>query len=214
MKVLKFVLPCVIAALMGLNASAQSEKSGVDLTLGVGGYPVKEALCYGVSHDFFFRDDCDLSGLYSPSVGNVVSLGTISLQADLPVKKWFSVPFTVAGNLVLTSLSDPVNDRIRTIPCGTFSFLAGARFKYMNRPRVNFYSSLNIGIGFCTDYGMTQYSNDGKTVVTKYRTYVDAMPEFQVVPFGVRFGGKVYGIAEIGLGTLYCGGMLGVGVRL
>lgn len=213
MKVLKFVLPCVIAALMSLNASAQSEKSGVDLTLGWGGYPVKEALFFGVNH-FDHFESYDLSGLYRDSVGNVVSLGTLSLQADLPVKRWLSVPLIVSGNLVLTSLSEPVNDRVRSVPGGTFSFQAGVRFKYMNRPRVNFYSGLSVGIGFCSDYNTIQYSNDGKTIVTKYRPYFEFLPEFQVVPFGVRFGGKVYGVAEIGLGTLYCGGLLGIGVRL
>lgn len=201
----------MILATAGFSAAAQ-ETSKVDLTFGWGGYPLLEQLLYGRKSFLEYEPAMESNGLsqiYRVKEGKMRSTGTLTLEVDVPVKKWFSVPFTVAGNVIWQNCRPVDGTAPYTMVNGTAQVLVGARFKWINRPKVNLYASLNIGLGMVTDGYTTQINDDSVRV----RHRANLSPAFQLVPLGVRFGGKLYGIAEIGAGTLYCGGKVGIGYK-
>lgn len=212
------VFAAVLAALLLSSGPASAQEYGkVDLEIGYGGYPALEKFCF--STPLMAKIDMaapreGLASIYGISRGNMFSTGTLTFTADLPVREWFSVPFTIAGNICWQKSYDPCDDVGTTGVMGTVQILPGVKFKYMNRPRVNFYSSLALGVGLAVDSSLQQVSSDGSTVLMECLHYVELVPAFQVVPFGVRFGSKVYGFAEFGAGTLYLGGRIGLGFRL
>lgn len=206
----RYITILVLLAAAGLGAAAQ-ETSKVDLTFGWGGYPIMEQLLYG---NGFMKYDTEIdpvgmAQIYRVNEGKMRSTGTMTLTVDVPVKKWFSVPFMVAGNVVWQNCRPVDGTAPYAVVNGTVQVLAGARFKWINRPKVNLYASLNVGLGLATDSYTSQINDEP----VKVRHMADPIPAFQVVPLGVRFGGKLYGIAEIGAGTLYCGGMVGIGYK-
>lgn len=199
----------LLLAVAGFGAAAQ-ETSKVDLTFGWGGYPMMEQLLYGYRPSLDYDPSMDgLSRIYRVNEGKLRSTGTMTIEVDVPVKKWFSVPFTVAGNVIWQNCRPVDGTAPYTVVNGTVQVLSGARFKWINRPKVNLYASLNIGFGIVTDSYTTQINDDSVRV----NHMADFIPSFQAVLLGVRFGGRLYGVAEIGAGTLYCGGKVGIGYK-
>ncbi len=82
-----------------------------------------------------------------------------------------------------------------------------ARFSWLNRPIVRLYSS--AGVGLITD-SYTWTDNTGK----KHKfEYGGCGFGWQVTAIGIHIGKKLYGYAEVGLGTNYAFGCAGIGYR-
>ncbi len=215
----RYAFAVLTALLFGLNVLAQSEFGQVDLTIGWGGYPWLESETYGDGMRPYngpgpVRSSAELSNVYGISTGNMITTGTVAATADLQIRKWFSIPFTLAGNLVCQNVTELTNNTQHLVTQGTAKLLVGAKFKFFNRPKFNFYSSLNIGAKMMCYKNLNEVPMDDGYVSRSYRTQAFFSPCIQFVPLGLRFGGKVYGVLEVGAGTLYLGGMVGVGVRL
>ncbi len=73
------------------------------------------------------------------------------------------------------------------------------RAAWLNRPYVRMYTSCALGV----------------TVIpkTKYAAGTEVLPGFQFNPVGISAGKKLFGFAEIGIGTNYFGGTCGIGYR-
>lgn len=67
------------------------------------------------------------------------------------------------------------------------------RCNYLYRPKVKLYGSLEGGIMFSPD--------------------TDIIPSVQLNPLGIEFGGKVFGLVEVGVGLNYTGVRAGLGWR-
>lgn len=211
----RFVLMLALVMVMGATAKAQ-EDSGFSLSVNWGGWPLLEDVCFGgfgIGNFYPSHGIPSLGSLYKDSYSDKKSTGAIAVVGDLPVKRWLSVPLIMSTNLVWQNHTSIKTHSTHCDMDGTVQFMSGLRLKYLNRPKFNFYSALNIGVGMITDSMHTMSTINGVTT-EKYRKTYDLFPAVQVVPFGVRIGGKIYGTAELGLGTQYFGGMVGIGVRL
>lgn len=69
------------------------------------------------------------------------------------------------------------------------------RYNYLSRPNLKLYGSLEAGALFIKG------------------SEFDINANVQVNPFGVEFGKKFFGMAEVGVGINYAGGRIGVGYR-
>lgn len=215
---MKRLIITLFAAASVVSAGAQSRSAG-SISICYGGFPVLERLAYGEVgvHEIPLHEP-SLKSLYNDSKGPVLSSGTFALEADFPVRKWLSIPMIVTGNLVMQKSTSVVDGSSHMTTNVTSHVMSGFRFKYMNKNKVNFYSMVCFGAGLGTQESKIEMASgpdeEHLETYTKFRHYVDFIPGFQIVPFGVRFGKKVYGTAEIGVGTMYVGGMLGIGIKL
>lgn len=215
---MKRLIITLFAAAVSVSAGAQSRSAG-SISICYGGYPVLEQLAYGEVgvHEIPLHEP-SLKSLYNDSKGPAFSSGTFAVEADFPVRKWLSIPMIVTGNLIMQKSTSVVGGSSHMTTNVTSQLMSGFRFKYMNKSKVNFYSMVCFGAGLGTQERKFEMASgpDEDNLVTKvkYRHYIDFVPSFQIVPFGVRFGKKVYGTAEIGVGTMYVGGMLGIGIKL
>lgn len=69
------------------------------------------------------------------------------------------------------------------------------RCNYLNRPKVKLYGSLEAGI------------------LLSVGDSFDIAPDVQLNPIGVEYGGRLFGMAELGVGMNYTGLRLGLGFR-
>lgn len=133
----------------------------------------------------------------------------LTLSYHRRINKWF----WVGG---LTSFYGRIGGSqydIRTDQCisnrsrYTLSFAPSIRFSYLNKPRVMLYSSLSVGVLWefsgkseyarTLDYaGQSYYGYSGYSGQNSFSTW----PFFQLTYFGVSWGNKWFGNAELGIG--------------
>lgn len=95
-------------------------------------------------------------------------------------------------------------DKAKITPIGKttnhcFSVMASCQFTYLHREHVKLYSGADVGLGvFLSD---KRYTDGNTNSEGKQRTTdTHFLPAFNLTAFGVSFGGRVYGLAEINLG--------------
>lgn len=206
-KCFKYILPAAFIILFPALGMAQENTVALDvqeesvyfskrpeIRLGWGGYPfiLEKALLFRKG-DVIGPDSNSLNDIYRNNSGAAYSTGAIMLSIDCPIKKWVSIPVVLSGNLCWQKKHDPALKASETEINGDLQLLSGARFRWINKPAVNLYGTVMAGIGVWN---------------------AEVIPAVQLVPIGVRFGkGHVFGFAELGVGTMYCGGMAGVGYK-
>lgn len=199
-RLLSLICAAAVSSLAAVHAQEVSHRP--ELSFGMSGVPVVggRLLHYNGSSYWGCCPDpsLDLDNMYGRRVGDTRTAGAAALCVDIPVKRWLSVPFTFTTSLNFTPVEDPFDGTSHTFCDAAINILAGVRFKYMNREHVNLYSAIHAGLGMC---------NVGEFCDAEF------FPAIQLVPIGVRAGGRVYGFAEIGAGTLYFGGQIGVGYK-
>lgn len=165
-----------------------------EIRFGWGGYPlILEKAFLFRKGDVIGPDGNSLNDIYRRRNGSSYSTGALMFSADFPIKKWVSIPVVLSGNLCWQKQKDPALNSSETIINGDLQLLSGARFRWIYKPAVNLYATAMVGVGVW----------DARVI-----------PAIQLVPIGVRFGkGHVFGFAELGVGTMYCGGMAGVGYK-
>lgn len=193
----------LIAILMcaAISASAQEDEyPRYQASFGWGGYPLLEALSY--SRDFVKVDPVMMNPLnshYRDYAGPMWSTGTLSGEFAINFRKWFSLAFDVAANATWRNYWNPVTDlKSKTISGFYIHVVPQARFYWLNRDNVRMYSS--IGLGFMAGDALDW---------DEFLIY----PSAQINPLGIEVGRKVFGFCEIGAGTMFTGGMAGIGYR-
>ena len=158
---------------------------------------------FGYYFDFDPNYTETLAGIYLPGLGPGYMTGVISAEIDFNLKRWFSVTVGVGVNSAFQDLYDPVTGRKTGRNKGAaVTLLPEARFNWLNRGVMRMYSALGVGLGM-----------DIKRNERLDYTDTGFFPVFQVTPFGISLGRKVYWFAEVGIGLQYIGGMTGVGMR-
>ena len=128
---------------------------------------------------------------------HVYMTGNIMAEMDFHFRKWFTLAIGVATNGIWMDKHDAMTDELKGRESGfTLTVLPQARFTWMNKDFIRLYSSVGAGI--------TGGSFDGRS---------EAVIAAQAVPIGISIGGKLFGFAEVGIGTVYIGGMFGIGYR-
>lgn len=74
-------------------------------------------------------------------------------------------------------------------------FVPTVRFSYLNRRNVRLYSSIGIGYGLCLDR-----AKDSNGALT--RSYKSAFAPVQFTPIGVSVGRRLFGFAELTVGSM------------
>ncbi len=197
------VMVTMLAAGISLNAGAQDAASHerFEIRLGVSGYPIisvrNNPMGFPSSGHYHYimdvQNDFAIDELYKDRDGNYYTFGNIGAEFTWNIKRWLAVCAGLYVTPFWTSVYDiRTHARKGNRSDASFSSLAMVRFNYFSRPAVRLYSAIGTGI---------------------YADSEIAKLQFQAVPFGVSFGKRVFGFAELGVGTLYIGGNIGVGYR-
>ena len=126
-------------------------------------------------------------GLYTPeeNFDEYSSSPGYSLRGGYQINKWLMVTGDLNYGTAKAIRKDEENGPIlRTDRWKSLSVLPGVHFTYLNKKKWQLYSGLAAGAALLEQ-------NDSSNIDFT----------FEVIPFGVRFGKKVYGSAELNWGT-------------
>ena len=197
----KIILSAVILTAMIMGADARNGRKAdlpfkYEARLGWSGYPTGDELNFASGHNPFYSSH-PIKDLFADYDGPTYMTGNIMAEMDFHFRKWFTLAIGVAANGIWMDKHDAMTDELKGRESGfTLTVLPQARFTWMNKDFIRLYSSVGAGI--------TGGSFDGRS---------EAVIAAQAVPIGISIGGKLFGFAEVGIGTVYIGGMFGIGYR-
>lgn len=204
MRVKSLLKTLMLTALLiaGASISAGAQQTGNDkfeVRLGVSGFPLMPALEHKLGSSPIFggalkRNEIpSLDDLYKDRDGKHYTTGNIGAEFAWNAKRWLAVCASAYVTPFWADMYDgQTHARKERMSGVAVSGLASVRFNYFNRPYVRLYSA--VGMGFYADKEGANF-------------------QLQGVPFGVSFGGRVFGYAELGIGTLFMGGNIGIGYK-
>lgn len=209
----KLVYAALAFIMCGTALYAESIDDGLyrfELNVGWAGFPVGDALTF-TSFNPWSAGETPVSypgsvgDIYSEYAGPVYSTGILSAELNVRIRKWFAV----GAQVNFDGLWSRQYSSETGLKCGVrrgvvFAVLPYARFIYLDRPAVRLYSA--VGIGFTAGQIEAGYGRDSYVYASKY-------PAFQVIPVGVSVGRRIYGLFELGIGTVYTGCRAGIGYR-
>ena len=180
-----------------------------EVNIGWAGYPGSSALSDCFSDLFYDRyvnstsPSGSMGDIYADYAGPLYSTGNIAAEFNIQFKKWFALGLQANfDGLWATAFSSETGERMGNCGGIVFSFLPYARFTYLNRPVVKLYSAVGLGVG--VGYRKYDFSGFDSTIV---------YPSFQMTPIGIMVGKRLYGLFELGIGTVYFGCRAGIGYR-
>ena len=143
------------------------------------------------------------SSNYSGYHGNQVHcVGLLTGEVAFKLRKWFTVGVQVAG---ANFWANPVQASGRISATAVY-LLPNVRFTYVRSDVFNMYSGVGLGLGVLSGFSAEKSAFAGIGGA-------DIQPAFQAVPVGIQFGRKIYGIAEVSMGTMNLGLRAGIGCR-
>ncbi len=163
------------------------------------------ALAISSLEDYGFYVNGGLDHIYGNYISRSVTSGLMSADFNIQFKRWFALGVQFNAVVITNTENSGITDKvIGKFTDYSMSLLPYARFTYMNSEMVKLYSSVGLGIGIYHNVNPSGYET---------RSSEEIWPCFQLVPFGITVGKRVYGLAEIGLGTEYMGYRFGIGYR-
>ena len=197
MKRYMIIIVAVMTFLLSGTAQAQeTDMPKYEFRLGWSGYPTMAYENFTVLPRYT-NTDTPIKDMFSDYDGNTYMTGNIMAALDIRMKKWFTFSIGVAANGVWKDVHDVVSgNKVGRVNGCIFTVMPQAKFTWVNREMLRMYSSL--GLGF------TSGEFDGTS---------DTYPAGQAVLLGISVGRRLVGFAELGTGTMYMGGMIGVGYR-
>lgn len=200
---------CVLLAAGGVRASAQENRTDVAPSVPT---PYKYEMrafwsgcpMYGVAgvnngNWAVSPGNNSIHSIYQNYTGDLRVTGNIGFEFAYNIMRWLAVTCSVSTNIFWHNMYDSRSgQRYKTHCWANVSVVPMVRFSYLTRRSLRLYSSAGFGVAL----GSFEYGDGLK-----------GYPHIQTVPFGVALGDKVYGFAQLELGTLCCGGSWGVGVR-
>lgn len=196
----RMLLSAVLMTAMILGASARNGRKAdlpykYEVRLGWSGYPTGDDLNFS-GYDPFYSSH-PIQDLFADYDGPTYMTGNIMAEIDFHYRKWFTLAVGIAANGIWKNRYDTLTDGFKGRESGfTMTVLPQARFTWMNREYVRIYSSVGVGL--------TGGSFDGRS---------ETVLAAQAVPVGLSIGKRLFGFAEAGIGTIYIGGMFGIGYR-
>lgn len=202
---LKHIVLVLFLLLQGVgNAGAQeTRKNEFEVRLGVSAYPVGPALTNSLGSGGFGYMDCiyynpTLDNIYVNRYGDHYTLGNIGAEFSWRAKKKLDLYAGLYFTPFWAKEYGPYADSpVRTKTTLTVSALGMLRYNYKDTENFRLYSSIGLGLLF-----------DG----SRDASFGSSL-HLQLVPIGMSFGKKVFGFAELGLGSLYMGLNVGVGYK-
>lgn len=143
-----------------------------------------------VDEEFNFRGEMAHANTY---LSDQYFTGTYTLSYSYEAKRWWQVGATVGfGAAVRSRLHNDTGARVSRENQYMAAVMPTVRFVYMNREKVQLYSSVSLGV--------------------VYGSAVGCAPWGDLTLFGCSFGRRFFGFAEIGAGP-FGWGRAGVGYR-
>jgi hypothetical protein len=210
---MKRTLLIAIALLVGSAASAQSAKDrpSFDFSLRNGAEHKHEVrLTVGVTpifeDDFFVYNEPAIVERYHNVIypsdltyrGALKTSGGYALSYMYSPCRWFSVGMYAGyvGQWQKIHLRS-TQAAVSTSTERHLMFVPTVRFTYLNRPMVRLYSSIGIGVGFCRE---RTRNVDGRLEFSENSRFCPA----EVTFLGVSVGRRLFGFAELNVGSLGC----------
>lgn len=201
---------CVFALLSTaslLQARAYDKDKPVEIIahFGISGTPMVAGNYFTRNLDRTSYQDGDNYYVSTSNYNGIVrSTGTFLAGIDIKFNRVIAVSVDLGLNAMWLDPSTALSD----VGTGVALYLIPkAKLYYMDRSVVRMYGYVGAGIGKYINYPGLQ-SGVG---VDYYDGSVKL--EGQFVPFGIEFGKKFFGFAELGFGTIFLGAQLGFGYR-
>lgn len=196
------VLLGAVAVFCADRLSAQN----FEVRLSYSGYPSVAAYHYsddcffGCWHDDdYFISDGTLGNIYKDYRTNVYCTGNLSVEFAVIFKKWLTLSAVLSYNHFWADEYEGVSNTFKGHSYSNiFYALPEVQFTYVHKPCFKLYSGVGLGVGF---YDNFEHLDSPVNM------------EAQMIPIGVMVGRKLFGFAEIGYGTVYCGAKVGIGYR-
>lgn len=197
MKRFMIILATATAFLLSGTAQAQdTETPKYEFRLGWSGYPNMDYENFTVWPGYAYAYT-PIKDMFSDYDGSTYMTGNIMAAFDIRMKKWLTFSIGLAADGVWKNTHDVVTgNKVGRVSGCIFTVMPQAKFTWLNRETVRLYSSVGVGV--------TAGEFDGRS---------DCYPAAQAVLFGISVGRRIVGFAELGSGTMYMGGMIGVGYR-
>ena len=180
----------------GLDAKSQKgpqywpgEKYKFEIRVGIGPHPILFRANYPVEDNYMIGYGGNRNALhqiYGESAAQIHCAGSYALEFGWNLKKWLNLSFMLYSTIYYGKEYYPIH-AAQASPAGgaTSGFMPQLRFYYLNREKVRLYSG--FGIGFSLD--------------TFRRHEVKVHPAVDLTLFGLTFGKRVFGFAELGGGS-------------
>lgn len=192
-----------------LCSSGQDRSDGqrFEINFGYGLAPVSQANRFNTG----WTNYGSLASIYRPYASEVKMTGAFSAEFGYRRSPRWLTSMMISYNHVFnsstfqsyTSENGPsYYSSMSKVNGNSLAFIPRLRYDYIVRPGFRLYSSIGIGFGFYFKYTVDDEFN-----------YELVQPEAQLVPVGLSFGRKWFGLFETGIGTQYIGGRLGFGYR-
>ena len=199
MKYLAAFAAAVVLSIFSLDARSGKKEElpfKYEARLGWCGYPTGDDLNFASGHNPFYSSH-PIKDLFADYDGPTYMTGNIMAEMDFHFRKWFTLAVGVAANGIWKDKYDALTDKLKGRESGfTLTVLPQARFTWVSRDIVRLYSSVGLGL-------------TGGSFDDRSETVIAA----QAVPVGITVGKRLFGFAEVGIGTVYIGGMFGIGYR-
>ena len=189
----------IISFVLLLTAFCAScvEAHAQEVRLGWSGYPTMDYENFTMYTSDFYYSDSPIQQMFSDKDGPTYMTGNIMASIDFERKKWFSFSIGLAANGVWKDKYDYRTGLKTHRENGCIvTVLPQARFNWLNREAVRMYSAIGVGV--------TAGAFDDKA---------DCYLAGQITFLGVSVGRRLIGFAELGSGSMYMGGMVGIGYR-
>lgn len=167
-----------------------------EFRLGWSGYPANDDMKFSDYEDRYWGDT-SISDIFSCYDGPTYMTGNIMAEMDFHFRKWFTLSIGIAANGIWKNVYDAQTETRTGRERGmVMTIVPQARFTWARKGLMNFYSSVGVGVA-------------GGGYGERYEMYLAA----QCTPLGLTIGKRLFGFAEVGFGTIYTGGMIGIGYR-
>lgn len=204
MKRFIYIFTTALALTLASAPSAQAQEKGTsqlpykyEFRLGICGYPTLDYENFTPFYDYIYYNDTPIKDLFSDYDGPTYMTGNIMASLDIHYRKRITLSLGLATNGVWKNQYDVFTDqKTKRVSGVVMTALSQIKFNWVAREVVRVYSSVGLGI---TAGGFDDIS--------------DAYLAGQAVLLGVSLGRRFVGFAECGTGSMYMGGMVGVGYR-
>ncbi len=165
--------------------------------------PGNEAFGY---YSYFTNYEGGLDNIYGNYMDDCITSGVISADYNIQFKRWFALGTQINGSVTShTEMSSITGKEVAGYKSFAVSALAYARITYMNREYVKIYSAFGLGV---------RYSQHGDPSEIHYSFPTSGFETaYQIVPYGITIGKKIYGMLECCVGSETSGLRFGVGYR-
>lgn len=152
-----------------------------------------------------------LASIFRPYNAEVKMTGAFSAEFGFRTGRRWSISLMASCNHVsgstlrqVTGSGDSYSAAFKTsnVNGNSIAVIPRWRYDYIIKPGFRMYSSFGMGFGLYLNY----HSED-----VDYDTPLQG--EVQLVPLGISFGRKWFGLVETGFGSQYVGGRIGFGYR-